>query len=282
MQSTYYLAYLTANDSPTFHVDYFNFLHMTRLDPGVDSIKVYVAVSLAKPWTTLDEQIITAIMNLANSCSWLNVKAVILKNNTGRDFSSALKCLELISATAADEDYIMVRSRSSRGPKHSSWYKKYIKQFHKFENTGLVGSTINLKDHKVRGNKSNVAHIQTYIYLSQWKFVKELLLDFPATNVTSHIDAILHGEIELSQKIMSKGWRISSLQRPDLVVDAINQNEAIHQTGDVIVDLEALPFIHKRKVKKKNSRLMEALRYSSILFYRLKKGGNWMLVKDLT
>ena len=275
MQSTYYLAYLTANDSPTFHVDYFNFLQMARFDPGVDCIQVYVAVSLAKPWTALNEQVIRAIMNVTNVCHWLNVKAVILKNNTGRDFSSAKICLELISETASDQDYIMVRSRSSRGPMHTAWYKQYIDQFHKFENTGLVGSTINLNDHKKRGNTLNVAHIQSYIYLSQWKYLKYLLPDFPATNVTSHLDAILHGEIELSQRIMSKGWRISSLQKPEMAIDASNQNDNVHSSSDKIVDLEALPFIHKRRVKNKNSRAKDALRYSTILFYRLKKKGDW-------
>ncbi|MEO5906752.1 MAG: hypothetical protein ABIQ11_08500 [Saprospiraceae bacterium] len=275
-QPTYYLIYLTANDTETFHWDYFNFLSMARYDPGVERIRVYVAISLVRPWSFKDRQIIRAILNVTNRCNWLDPVAVILKGNIGRDFSSAKKCLEIIATEAADEDYILIRNRSSRGPYSDSWYTSYIRQFNRFENSGLTGNTLNMKDHRLRRNTTNVAHIQTYIYLSQWKYFSMLLCDFPGLSAINHFDAIVDGEICLSQKIMAMDLCISTLQYPDEPIHMANQNVLLLDESNK-VDYQRLPFVHKRKPLKRPYWVYVVL-YSAIIYFWMKRKQKWVYI----
>ena len=120
MKPAYFVAYLTANESSTFHFDYFNLLNMLKHDPGVRHIHLYLAISIVKKMTGYQRKIFGAILQAANKCRWMTCEAVILKSNTGRDFSSLLQCLMELRGKANSDDFILVRNRSSRGPVHAT------------------------------------------------------------------------------------------------------------------------------------------------------------------
>ena len=259
MNSKYFLIYLTANDSKTYHADIQNFLDMAKYDPGVGMIDLYLVISVVRKFTLFDRLIFNLILRSTGKCKWLNIQKIILKENKGRDFSSAEAGLKEISKEAEEDDFILIRNRSSIGPFHNNWYKTYITQFEANPGTGLVGSTINLNDHYTRNKLHNVAHVQTYIYFSQWRYFLTLLMDFPGHKVFKHDDAILFGEIELSQRLLSQGLKISSLQKPSMVIDLSNQNHKEQFDNIPFIDFKDLPIIHKKR--------------------RLKKINMWMLLK---
>ncbi len=266
-----FVVYLTANDSGAFHIDYFNLLNMCRYDPGVAHIHLYVVISLAKKFTSLQKWIIESILQKVDKCKWITCEAVILKPNTGRDFSSLRQCLLGMKAKAEDDDFILVRNRSSRGPFMDQWYIKYIDQFYAHPDTGMVGSTINLNDHFVRGLKANASHVQSYVYLSRWKYFYPLLTDFPGIQAVTHHDAIIYGEIELSQRILRNGLRISSLQKPDMILDIDTQNAPVQQTYHPGLSFSELPIIHRKRDAQGLKLRLRQLSYIKILWLLLNK-----------
>ncbi len=249
---------------------------MVTHHPGVDLIHMYVAISLVKPWSALDRQVFTSIMNVTKGCKWLKPVFVILKENEGRDFSSAKKCLEQMAGDTMPDDYLLIRNRSSRGPGINNWYKVYVDQFCKFSNSGLVGSTIILTDHFSRGNKTEVAHIQTYAYMSQWKFFTKLMDDFPGEHATNHLEAILQGEIGLSQRFLSMGLSISALHHPDLEINSSNQHDDHGELKQKKVDDQKVPIIHKWKYSKMKHLWQKLTVYSGIIPVWFKRKENWV------
>ena len=247
MKPTYFVAYLTANDTPYFHIDYFNWMNMLKHHPGVDHIHLYVAISMVQQFSFFQRKLIEAMMQATAKCKWITCEAVILKPNQGRDFSSLRECLIAMRGLAVDTDFILVRNRSSRGPFRDQWYKKYIDQFRLHDNTGLVGSTINLIDHNERGLKANVSHVQSYSFLSTWKHLSALLENFPGMLAFTHLEAVIDGEIELSQKILRGGARISSLQKPEMILDLDSQNDPVQSQHSSVVAFHDLPIIHRKR-----------------------------------
>ena len=215
MKKKYYLAYLTANENKSYIADYFNILNMTKYNPGVPEVLVYIAVSKIHQLCKKDKTTIDKIVNLTNNCSWLNVCFVIFKNNIGRDFSSASICLKEIAKTANNEDVIMIRNRSGYGPFCDSWYVDYIKQFEKSPTMGLVGSTINFAGLSDMKTKDIITHVQTYVYLSKWKHFKNIKDKYPGIKSNSHKETVIKGEIELSRYILNQGLQLSCLNWPN-------------------------------------------------------------------
>jgi hypothetical protein len=208
----HYLAYLTANDQELFLADYLNFRHMVRFPPGVPSVIVYVAMSAAKPLRATDYLALEALMELASTCEWLEVRRVLLKGNVGRDFSSAEACLQAIAEEAWADDYVMVRNRSAHGPLRDNWYRDYADQLERFSATGLVGSTIDFRSHlPVSGVQT---HVQTYAYLSTWKHLQPLAAEFPAARCLAREDLITQGELGLSRNFLERGLGLSCLYWP--------------------------------------------------------------------
>lgn len=246
-------------------------MNMFRYEPGVIHIHLYIAISEVKKFTFLQKWIITSILKAAHQCKWMTCEAVILKPNMGRDFSSLRQCLLVLQGKASAGDYILVRNRSSRGPFMSEWYKKYIDQLQSHENTGMVGSTINLNDHYARGLSENASHIQSYVFLSQWKYLSSLLPDFPGLQAKSHVDAVISGEIELSQRILRSGARISSLQKPDMILDIHSQNDPVQLTYHPGIDFQKLPIIHRKRDIRGFKLRLKQLSYLKILVLLLKK-----------
>jgi hypothetical protein len=208
----HYLAYLTANDSKLYVADFLNFRHMVRFGPGVPKLLVYVAVSAVHPFGDCDHAALEGLVQLTRDCSWLEVRRVMLKGNVGRDFSSAEACLQAIAEDARPDDFVMVRNRSAHGPLRDGWYREYVEQFGRFANTGLVGSTINFRCHLPL--EGLATHVQTYVYLSQWKHLQPLAAAYPAASCTDRRDVITKGEAGLSQSFLERGLGLSCLHWP--------------------------------------------------------------------
>jgi len=149
----------------------------------------------------------------------------MMKSNAGWDFGSAQMALQELSTEAQPEDYILIRNRSTWGPHAVNWYRKYVDLMESSSQVALVGSKIGLNDHPSRKKERDNAHVQTYIYLSQWKYLSSLLNDFPGSHASNHLEAVLQGEMQLSQEIMKRGWSIASLQYPEVIINLQNQND---------------------------------------------------------
>jgi hypothetical protein len=224
-----FLAYLTANDSRHYLADFLNFRHMAGWQPGVERLAVYIAVSRVQPFSRVDQAAIDGLLSLAAACDWLDVQRVLWKGNVGRDFGSAEACLQAIAVDAKPDDYVMVRNRSSHGPSEANWYRRYIDQYTRFPNTGLVGSTINLRCNlPVEGP---TVHVQTYAYLTQWRHLQPLASAFPAAGCVERRDVITQGELGLSRRMLERGLGLSSLHWPNEYFDSHRLNaEHLPQT----------------------------------------------------
>jgi hypothetical protein len=220
----YYLIYVTANDT-LFYKDYISLFLTRSYNPGVAPVQLYIVVGGANKYSALHRWMLRRIMNMAGAGKYIEPKMVILKNNAGRDFGSAQMALQEISSEAQPDDYILIRNRSTWGPHAGNWYKKYVNLMESSDQLALVGSTIGLKDHPSRKKERDIAHVQSYIYLSRYQYVFPLLNDFPGSKATNHLEAVLQGEMELSQEMMKRGWSIASLKYPDVVINFQNQND---------------------------------------------------------
>lgn len=249
---------------------------MAAHHPGVEQVQVYVAISLVRPWSNIDTNIMDAILHSTDRCQWLQPVFVILKDNVGRDFSSAKKCIQQMEAHTTPEDYVLVRNRSSRGPRIDHWYSAYVDQFNRHKDSGLTGSTLNLKDHFSRGEKTNVAHVQTYAYMSRYEIFSQITDDFPGEQSKSHLEAILQGEIGLSQRILSMGYSISALHQPSLIINAGNQNEDNVDLNLYNVDDLVIPIVHRRRYSVKTKKWQKIIAYSRVVWNGLKRNKKWV------
>lgn len=281
MNTKCFVVYLTANDTPFFHDDYFNLLNMCRHDPGVKQIHLYVAVSQVEEFNHFQKRLLGTILKQAENCKWLTCEGVILKTNIGRDFSSLQSSLLAMQGNASDEDFILVRNRSSRGPFSAQWYKKYVVLQSSKPGIGLVGSTINLNDHYTRGRKQNSSHVQTYAFLSQWKYLAPLLKNFPGIKAVTHVDAIIHGEIELSQMILNAEAKITSLQKPDMILDIHSQNDPVQSKFASQLDFRDIPIIHRKRQRRNLHFWLSRLDYLKLIWLLVKNKNNVAFINNL-
>lgn len=241
----HFLAYLTANDGRDFSIDYLNFRNMAQLHPGVPLVEITIAISEVRKRSSFDVRQVDALVRLVSAVPWIKVLAVIWKDNLGRDFSSAEKALRFIAPTAGDDDAVMVRNRSAYGPFAAGWYAKYQSQFHSRADSGLVGNTIHLSGPPNMPDGMDPRHVQTYVYLSQWRHLRALLDDFPGRQCTDNPGAILHGELGLSQRMMARGLSLSCLHWPDHGFATASIDDPSLPAGDIKSTVEGLPFRYK-------------------------------------
>jgi hypothetical protein len=215
------LLYLTANDERSFVVDMLHFHRMARLDPGVPLVEVVIVISRASEVTDADQRSVEWLLADCADCPWLAIRSVIWKDNVGRDFSSAAAGLAALGGDLEPDDFIMVRNRSGYGPFVKGWYRKYVDQYCRHPGTALTGSTICLRGHPKLESDPPWAHVQTYVYLSQWRHLQALAGDFPGSGCSDRTQTIVAGEIGLSRHFLMRGARISSLHWPDLAFDTL-------------------------------------------------------------
>lgn len=242
---SYHLAYLTANDGRDFSIDYLNFRNMARYPPGVACVEITIAISQVRPFSAADARQVAALVHLVSAVPWLRLRTVIWKGNIGRDFSSAEACLCSMADSAHDDDFVMVRNRSGYGPFMGDWYEMYIDQYRRHAGSGLVGSTMHLSGPPNMPEGMDPRHVQTYVYLSQWRHLGTLLAEFPGRTCTDNPGAILFGELGLSQRILAQGLGLSCLHWPNHFFVAGSSNDPALPLRDIKAEVTGLPFRYK-------------------------------------
>jgi hypothetical protein len=210
-----FLSYATANEQLMYWDDFANFLSLARYDPGVDQVEMFIAVSEVVPRTVAHEKIVNELVNLLRATPNIKVRTVSFKSNVGRDFSSHACNLRKIAKEADPGDFILFTNRSACGPFKRGWYSEYVRQYKKFENVALCGSSINFNGHLARPRAGICTHVQSFAMLSQLTHLAPLLADFPAEHETDRDDIIANGEIGLSACLMNEGKSITCLAWPD-------------------------------------------------------------------
>lgn len=212
----YYLGYLTANDDTSFFKDYLNIKNMTRYHPGVSPLHVCITVSAVKKVDDKQRHKIKQLKKVLLKAPHISKVKTIFKDNKGRDFSSAQHCFKYFSQFCENESYILIRNRSGYGPFDRNWYQKYVNLNKKLPNGGLTGSTINQckKQYIVKKDKQiqTHTHVQTYAYLSKWKYFKPITDTFPGVNCKKKRDVIIQGELGLSASFLERGLALNCLQ----------------------------------------------------------------------
>jgi len=240
-----YIAYLTANNDSSYTKDMLNFTNMAKFNPGVEHIDLFIAISAVRPFTDSDIKKIKQLAYIFKDCRWISLKKVILKGNIGRDFSSAYVCLNDIAKHASGQDIVMVKNRSGYGPLCPDWFKTYVDLLRSNAVIGLVGSTINFSGHPKKESPEITTHVQTYVYMSYWKYFHEIIDMFPAINCTDRINLIVEGELGLSRMFLEKNLALSCLAWPEQVFTLLRPNAPLLPQDDIKKTVRNLPIRYK-------------------------------------
>jgi hypothetical protein len=249
--------YATANDSPFYFQDLRNLRRIKNLDPGVDRVFLFIAVSAVHKSSLLDRLFVKWLKAMFRDHAYITLVDVFSKPNIGRDFSSYELLLGKVKAIAADEDYVFFQNRSAHGPFRTRWYSIFIEQMETDAEVALCGSTINFLDHPTRSLRADLPHIQTYSFLSTLHFMKMLGEKFPGSTEIERNKIITEGEIGLSQFFLEKGYKITCIEWPDMAIT--NQSESSNKI-DIKKSVTARHcFYHKKYPKLKL--LLRKLKY---------------------
>ena len=139
----------------------------------------------------------------------------------------------------------MVRNRSGYGPFKNFWFSDYVNQFEKSTSMGLVGSTINFSGFSDIKIKGTLTHIQTYVYLSKWKHFKKIKDQYPGNKCSKYKEAVINGEIGLSQYMLSQGLQLSCLNWPKHIFDLDFLTDPNLSQVDVKKAVKDLPIIFR-------------------------------------
>lgn len=249
----YHMAYLTANDGRDFSIDFLNFRQMTLWSPGVPRVEITIVVSQVRPFTEANVRQVDALVRCAMTVPWLHVRAVVWKGNIGRDFSSAEAGLRSMTEEAADDDFILVRNRSAYGPFSKDWYTAYVEQFGRDARTGLVGTTINLTGPSNMPAQFDPRHVQTYVYLSRWRYLAPLIGKYPGRNCMDNPGAILHGELGLNRYFMDGGFGISCLYWSEYLFTKESADDPELPRTDIKSSVSGMPFRYKFPAYRRSS-----------------------------
>lgn len=135
------------------------------------------------------------------------------KENSCFDLGTIGWLLRLQPGIMTSHSFFVWINSSARGPFLAPYYKGHWTDpfLNKLDNrVKLVGSTINCGD--VFGTGSGSPHVQTYAAATDQRGMELLLRRSTSLRChTSKLDAVMHGEIELSRSILGNGYQIDSL-----------------------------------------------------------------------
>ena len=243
----YFHCYATANDSFFYFKDLRNLKRIKNLDPGVDQVFLFLAISDVRKSNPLDRLFVKMAKAMFKDHPIITLVEIFHKPNIGRDFSSYQMLLDKVRPMASANDYILFQNRSGCGPFRTEWYQKFVTQFEKPANVAICGSTINFFDHPSRSLKDDLPHIQTYSFMSTLFFMNMLGAGFPGAKETDRCEIITKGEIGLSQFFLERGYKITCIEWPDLAI--CNQSQSPH-TIDVRKSVTANHCFYHRKYSK--------------------------------
>jgi hypothetical protein len=140
------------------------------------------------------------------------IEKVIFRDNTGHDFGAYNRGYEYLRSIDYKGDVLFMNSSSS-GPSHDYWLLKYLYLFHRKKQIGLCGSSINSSNTNLTPAPFK-PHVQGFFMYTNVETLTDVFNDsLPGSDITSggHIDVIVKGEIEFSQRIIDNGYGICSM-----------------------------------------------------------------------
>lgn len=278
---TPYLGYVTANDDPSFLVDWLNVCNMVRYDPGVIGIRFFLVISEVRKPTIRDKRGADALCRKVLESGAFQSAEVLWKSNVGRDFSSAQLFLHRIASEASDEDPVMIKNRSGYGPLCEQWYSLYAELNNHLERGGLTGSTINQVSHPEcrESDHPYTTHVQTYIYLSTWAHFRPLADRFPGSEERERIEVICKGELGLSRSFLERGLQLNALAWDGVVFSKEQPTKEELPIRDIKRRDLKLPIRYKyRPYLIRKESLVDGLRYAPLAWLETTLGG-WIKLK---
>ncbi len=211
----YFHCYATANDSRFYLKDIQNLMRLKNYYSGFETVVLFIAISKVNEITAYDDFFVNTVYKIFDKHPSIDLREVYYKSNLGRDFSSFELSLKKLRKEADIDDFVLFQNRSGRGPFSVNWYKDVVNQYKKFDSIAICGSTINFNDHPERSKKTNLPHVQTYMFLSTLRYLNMLGDTFPGSDKSIKLDIICYGEIELSQFFLRKGYKITCMEWPN-------------------------------------------------------------------
>lgn len=143
------------------------------------------------------------------------VNALHFKDNIGQDLGAYNYGYQLLKKQNYQGDVVFMNS-ALEGPNEDDWLKKYSDQFHKHDDTGLCGITINPTTKNLVENDFS-PHVQSFFLYSNMKTLLNVFpQDLPGYNIKNNrLSLILNGEIGISKAILDADYGITSLAFPD-------------------------------------------------------------------
>lgn len=220
MKPDYYHAYVTANEKRLYWRDIKNMVRLARRPPGVDTVKLYLAISLVRELSGFDRFFLSGVRGLFHNHPHIQLREIVFKDNRGRDFSSFGILTRAICSEAQPHDYLFYQNRSGYGPFADNWLLPFKTMLDRYPRMALCGSTINFQDHPYRSRRVDRPHVQTYSFMATVETASTLCAYFPGENETERGAVVVEGEIGLSQFFLDQGRSIGCLMLPDQEIEA--------------------------------------------------------------
>lgn len=251
----YYLAYSTDNAVASFYLDIIHFTRMCKLDPGVTDVRIYITINEVTPRRAEDEKRMVRIKRMIDSNPFFTCCIISYRRNQGRDFGALFHSLKHILSHAEAGDYIVCLNRSALGPFTALWYKRFVDQYKRHDEVGLCGNTINFSGWDECSLPGVTTHVQTYAFLTQAGRFMLLMDDFPGIHAASRGEAIVHGELALSRRMLAMHLKLTCLAWPDYVFDLGAPSSPHLPQGNIAHKVSGLPYRHIIRKDRMTARL---------------------------
>ena len=136
------------------------------------------------------------------------IEDIIIRDNEGMDIGAYSSGFNAIRNSQFEGDVLFMNS-SLHGPLENGWLKKYQSRFYSSKNIGLTGISINSHNTLLKPPEF-APHVQSFLLYSNTEVLKDVFPEnLPGFRETNKKNLIENGEIEISRKILDKGYGIN-------------------------------------------------------------------------
>lgn len=195
------------------------FHNMKRFDPGCD-MECDVIISRNQtgfPFRKKDDSSTphAAYEDLVSDESF--IRSLRFRSNVGMDIGAYDSGLQRLRKEHYTGDVVFMNS-SVEGPMQDNWLARYKDLFHGTQRTGIVGVSLNSSD-STKAPAPFKPHVQSYFLYSSMKVLDDVFpRHLPFWRWSSRKTMIIRrGEIEISRRVLAKGYGISCSNFPDFI-----------------------------------------------------------------